>query len=211
MTMTRRAVTIAAAVLTFVFALAGTTFGHAELVSSDPSEGGSLEHTPYTMTATFTEVLTPDGSSLVVRNSAGAEVASGTVSPDDTKTMSVELPVLDPGQYIARWTAVTADDLAVERGTITFTVAPQPSCTDDCTGSPSPAPTPSAIPSTTATARPANSAPVQTALPSPAPLPSASGSPTTPTSGSSDVLLALVIAAVVIGAIAIFLFRRSHR
>ena len=101
MTLTRRAVTIAAAVLTFVFVLAGTAIGHAQLVSSDPAEGGSLEHTPYTMTATFTEVLTPDGSSLVVRNSAGAEVASGTVSPDDTTTMTVDLPVLDPGQYVA--------------------------------------------------------------------------------------------------------------
>ena len=161
----------------------------------------TLDHTPYTMTATYDDSLTPDGSSIVVSDSTGAEVARGTVSPDDDKVMTVDLSSLPPGEYIARWTAVTADDLAVTRGTISFTVA--------VLATPSPGTT--AAPSAAATTSPAGPTPAATSMPSPVPLPSAGGGPPPPTSGSSDVLLALVIAAVVIGGIAVYLFRKSRR
>lgn len=119
-----------AAVALFVTA----ALGHASLVSSDPPAGGTLTTTPYTLSATFTEELTPDGSSLLVQDSAGAQVAAGTVSAQDDKTMTIELPALGAGQYTVLWTAVTADDKAIERGTYTFNIgssatspAPQPS------------------------------------------------------------------------------------
>jgi hypothetical protein len=84
--------------------------------------GGTLTTTPYTLTATFDDELTPNGSSIVVENWTGTQIATGTVSGDNAKVMSAELPALPPGQYTVRWTAVTADDLAVERGSYTFTV-----------------------------------------------------------------------------------------
>ena len=96
--------------------------GHAQLVSSDPPVGGTLTTTPYTLTATFDDELTPDGSSIVVENSAGTQMAAGAVSADDDKTMTADLPALPAGTYTVRWTAVTADDLAVERGTYNFSV-----------------------------------------------------------------------------------------
>lgn len=109
--------------------------GHAELVSSDPPAGGTLTTTPYMLTATFDDELTADGSSIVVENAAGEQVATGTVSDTDEFTMTAQLPNLTPGTYTVRWTAVTADDAAVERGTYTFNVGSSPA-------SPTPAPTP---------------------------------------------------------------------
>jgi methionine-rich copper-binding protein CopC len=124
-------VVLACAAVAFSTAVAT---GHAQLVSSDPPDGGTLPATPYTLTATFSEELTPDGSSLVVQDAAGAQVAAGTVSTQDDKQMAVELPQLGTGRYTVLWTAVTADDKAIERGTYSFNVgsaatspAPQPS------------------------------------------------------------------------------------
>lgn len=111
------AIAFAAAVLTSTPVL-----GHAQLVSSNPRSGGTLATTPATISAMFSEVLTPDGSSLVVQNAAGAQVAAGTVSGQDNTSMSANVPQLPDGQYTVLWTAVTADDKAVERGTYSFTV-----------------------------------------------------------------------------------------
>jgi len=112
-----------------------SVLAHAELVTSDPPAGGTLTETPYMLTATFDEELTADGSSIVVVNAAGTEVATGTVSETDEFSMSAQLPNLAPGTYTVRWTAVTADDAAVERGTYTFNVGSSP-------GSPTPTPAP---------------------------------------------------------------------
>lgn len=103
-------------------ALAAPALAHASLVSADPPAGGTLTSTPFTLTATFDEELTADGSSLVIEGPSGAQVGTGTVSDDDDKTMTADLPALQAGQYTVRWTAVTADDLAVERGTYNFSV-----------------------------------------------------------------------------------------
>ncbi len=114
-----RAAAAIGALLVFM-ALPVIVLGHASLVRSDPPVGGTLTTTPYTLTATFDEELTPNGSSIIVENAAGAQVAAGTVSADDDKTMTAQLPNLAPGTYTVRWTAVTADDAAVERGSYTF-------------------------------------------------------------------------------------------
>jgi methionine-rich copper-binding protein CopC len=110
-----------AATLTFV-ALPVVALGHAELVSSDPPAGGTLTTTPYPLTATFDDELTPDGSSIVVQDAGGAQVATGNVSPGDAHVLIAELPALPEGAYTVRWTAVSADDAAVERGSYTFAV-----------------------------------------------------------------------------------------
>jgi hypothetical protein len=73
--------------------------------------------------------LTPDGSSIVIENSDGVEVARGTVSPDDAHVQTAELPALPGGEYMVRWTSVSADDAAVERGTYTFNVGAAASAT----------------------------------------------------------------------------------
>lgn len=175
---------------------------HAELDESDPPEGGTIE-TPYTLTATFSEELL-DGSSIVVDDTAGDEVARGEPDPDDATVMVVELAELPPGEYVARWTAKTADG-HTERGEITFTVAaaatPAPTAT--------PSPTPAVGPTTALpTSAPPTASPVPT-TPSPAATPVVSDGQ--PTAGGNDVVLALVLAAVALLVIGVFLFTRSRR
>lgn len=116
---------VAAAIagLLAVVALPVIVLAHASLVSSDPPVGGTLPLTPYPLKATFDDELTPNGSSIVVEDGAGSQVASGTVSADDAHTMTAALPTLAAGTYTVRWTAVSADDQAIERGTYTFRVS----------------------------------------------------------------------------------------
>ncbi len=115
---------VAAAIgaLLALVALPVIALGHASLVSSDPRAGATLTTMPYPLTATFDDELTPDGSSIVVQDAGGAQVAAGNVSVGDAHVLIAQLPVLQEGQYTVRWTAVSADDAAVERGSYTFGV-----------------------------------------------------------------------------------------
>jgi methionine-rich copper-binding protein CopC len=103
-------------------------------VSSDPADGATIT-TPRTLTATFDEELTSDGSSIVVQGPSGSQIASGTVSGDDDKVMTVDLPQVGDGAYTVLWTAVTADDNGVTRGTYHFNVGGS-----STVGTPAPAP-----------------------------------------------------------------------
>ena len=85
--------------------------------SADPAQGDTIK-TPYSLSATFDDELTPDGASIVIVDANGTTVASGTVSATDDHTMTAELPLLPDGDYEVKWTAVSADDKAVERGTV---------------------------------------------------------------------------------------------
>lgn len=110
-----------AATLAFA-ALPAIVLAHAELVSSDPADGATIT-LPYTVTAEFDEEIDPEASSLIVENAAGAQVATGTVDPDDPMRMSADLLALPDGEYTVRWTVVTPNDQAVERGTFRFSVS----------------------------------------------------------------------------------------
>lgn len=185
---------------TLALALPATTLGHAELVSSDPPDGGTLTTTPYTLTATFDDELTPDGSSIVVENSSGTQVATGTVSEADALVMTADLPALPDGEYTVRWTAVTADDAAVERGSYSFTVigaaaTATASATANVPPSDRASATPSSAPSATPPATPS-------ATPPPGPAPDGS---------SNDALIAIGLAAAMIGAVVAFIVIRGRR
>jgi methionine-rich copper-binding protein CopC len=123
-----------AATLAFA-ALPVIVLGHAALVTSDPADGATIK-TPYTLTATFDDTLTPNGSSILVQAANGNTLATGTVSATDAKVMSAQLSVLPEGPYTVLWTAVTADDSAITRGTYHFNVGA-------AGASVTPAPTPS--------------------------------------------------------------------
>jgi LPXTG-motif cell wall-anchored protein len=163
---------------------------HAELVSSDPADGATIE-TPVTLTATFSEEFSadPELSFIRVQDAAGDTVASGGQSADDATMMTVDLPELDPGQYTVRWQTTTEDDNGTERGDFTFTVAAA------ATAAPS------------ATPR-ASVPPVATAAPGPTATPG--GSSGSATGSNSDVLLALAIGVLIVGVLAFFLVRRSR-
>jgi len=183
----------------FVLVLAGATpvFAHSELVESDPADGATIV-TPYTLTAAFSEEFDPNPqrSFVLVEDSAGDEVARGGVSADDPAMMTVDLRALEPGAYTVRWQTTTADDQGVERDSFTFDVAASPT--------PPPTATPARPNSPVATMSPAQSqGPIPTATPA---------SPIGPVpTGGNDVVLALILAGVVIGAVGIFLFTRTRR
>lgn len=201
--MTRNAIGALVAAGLLVLLSTVSVLAHAELVESDPADGDTIE-TPYTLTATFSEEFDPNPqrSFILVEDSAGEEVARGGVSDDDPTMMTLDLPELPPGEYLVRWQTRTLEDGGIENDTFTFNVAA------------SATPSPRATPSPTATLAPAT-APGTTPTPAPAasPLPVATPAPIDgqPTTGGSDVFLALVLAAVAIGAIALFLFARSRR
>lgn len=182
--------------------LPSSVTAHASLVESDPPDGGTIE-TPFTLTARYDEDLGTDRSRIIVRDSAGTEVARGGLNGTDPRLMTVELPALPAGDYEARWTAVTPEDNGVTRGTIEFSVT--------APASPSPSPTASPAPSPTASDGPTGApSPTATAAPTAAPTPSPSPPPPddTPTTGTADLLIALVLAGVLLAALVAFLWRR---
>ena len=167
--------------------VAATALGHAELVESDPGDGKTIP-TPYTIRATFSEEFdpSPQRSFISVVDADETEIARGGVSQDDPAVMTVDVPELEPGEYTVRWQTTTADDNGVARGTFTFNAAQAP-------------------PSTSASGPPATG--------TPAPQGPGGGDEEgqgEPESGN-QLLLALVIAAVAIGAIVIFIFQRTRR
>jgi methionine-rich copper-binding protein CopC len=182
--------------------LPGLALGHAELVSSDPPDGGTIT-LPYGLVAAFSEDLAADGSRIVVRDAANNEVARGGVE-DDPRVMAVDLDGLEPGSYRARWTAVTPADNGITRGDIRFTIAaaasPSPSPTVAPSESPTGATTGSPLPTAPATATPTTAA---TASPSPTPT---DGVP--PAAGTADLLIAVGVAGALVGGLVLFLWRR---
>ena len=173
---------------------------HAELDTSVPAAGSTVE-SPFDgpIVLTFTEPP-GDGSEAILIGPDGEEAANAELdAPDATMTFTLTEP-LDPGDYEVRWTTV-ADDGHVERGTIEFTVAPAP---------PTPEPTPEPTPTPTATASAVASSPPPTAAPTPAPTPS----PTVDggaTGGSSDVLIPIIVALLIVGAGGAYLLTRRNR
>ena len=130
--------------------------------------------------------------------------------------MRIALGTLAPGAYEVRWTAVTPDDGAVERGVFRFTmtasasptgsprptvgpgptVGPQPTASVDA--SPPPSPSETAPTTTLSTSGPT--------LPTPSPTASAAGPDVTPT--GTDVLLPVVLVLVAGIALGAYLLRR---
>jgi copper resistance protein C len=195
-----RPVTLLAATLV-VAALAGPSaaLAHAELDTMTPGDASTVTEAPPEIVATFTEALDPSKSSIVLVTAAGAEVASGgEVASDDPKKMTLTLPTLEPGAYEIRWTSASAEDGDLDRGRTTFTYA--------LAATPSPTPTlaPSATPAPTQAATPSPSA-----APAASPSPSAAGQPAS--SSTTDVLIPIIVAVILVGGLGYWLLRRRSR
>ena len=111
--------TVAAAVLA-VAATAVPASAHAELVSTDPAGGNTVQAMPRTVTLTFSEaVRTP---AFVEVSGPGDDVASGDPRiVDDQVTQRVD-PNADPGTYEVSYRITSADGHPIG-GTVTFTLA----------------------------------------------------------------------------------------
>ncbi len=106
------------------FAMVGSAFAHAHLVSSVPQSGGTVATAPSQVSIEFTEELEPKASAIRVEDASGAQVDTGDSHTDktDAKHMIVDLKPLQPGTYKVIWNA-TATDTHKTKGTFTFKVS----------------------------------------------------------------------------------------
>ncbi|HEV7604321.1 MAG TPA: copper resistance protein CopC, partial [Candidatus Limnocylindrales bacterium] len=150
----------------------------------------------------YSEAMTPNGSSILVKDATGATVMQGTVDPaKNTRMVARRVAPLGAGAYTVAWTSVALDG-HIERGTWTFTVAASaPSASNPGA--------PSAAASSVAASQPAGPSAQASASSGPTAIPSAAGGTTG--SGTSDVLLPIIVALIILGAGAAYLLSRRGR
>jgi hypothetical protein len=201
--MSRRLAAIAAGLL-LILLLPMAVLAHAELESSTPA-ADSMVDAPFAdpIVMTFSEGVVGDSEARLRDSASGDEVAATTAIDGETMTLTPDGPLAE-GEYVVEWTAI-ADDGHIERGTIRFTVVA--AATPEPTASPTPTPTPvaSATPAASASASPSAAA---TPSPAATPAPSPSAGDPGAASGSNDVLLPIVVGALLVGGLAVLLFRR---
>jgi methionine-rich copper-binding protein CopC len=178
------------ATLLVALAVPLSVLGHAELDTSVPAAGSTVD-APFAgpIVMTFTEGLQPASKADLV---GGSETLPSSTTVDGKTMTLTPASALIEGDYEIRWTSV-ADDGHIERGTLAFTVAPA------ATAAPSASAATSAGPSASAAVSPSAAATV-------APVPSAGGSGSS--SSGSDVILPIVAAVIILGGLAVFLLRR---
>jgi methionine-rich copper-binding protein CopC len=99
---------------------AGPTFAHAKLLSASPADGAQLTEAPKTMTLSFAEAVTL--ASVTVISSGRTIHIPVYRTAKATATVVLPLPVLVAGAYQVRWSAVSADDGHVTKGSLAFMV-----------------------------------------------------------------------------------------
>jgi copper resistance protein C len=134
---------LAAATAAAVLAvLAGTlpAAAHAELVSSTPAAGGTVQELAGAVTLTFSEtVRTP--AFVQVTGPSGSDIARGGVRVRDADLTQPVQRSTDPGQYAVAYRVTSADGHPIS-GTVRFTLA-APAGGDDPAQSAAPQPAPS--------------------------------------------------------------------
>ena len=194
-----RSLPMALAIVALLFiALPGVVAAHAEFVSSRPGDGETVEGTPTSIRADFSEELAA-GSEMALVDASGATIATGGIDPANGARMRIDPPELEPGDYEVQWKSF-ADDGHLETGTFTFTVSAP------ITPPPSAPPTPSS---------PVSAPPSESAAPTASgPLtPSPTEGDTTPpanAAGANDVLLPIIAAAVIIAVLGGYLLMRRR-
>lgn len=78
---------------------------------------------PEKVTVTFSEAVEPKFSSLTVTDEKGTAVSTdkSAADPNDSKTLTLVVPKLVPGDYLVHWVSVAADGHKMQ-GEYKFTV-----------------------------------------------------------------------------------------
>lgn len=182
-------------IVTVLVLVPAGVLAHSELKIAVPADGSTVTGTPPEIVLTFTAALNPTKSSITLNGPDGTEIAKAGVDPVNNTVMRLTPPPLAPGAFQVRWTS-TSTDGDILRGVVHFTViaaTPSPTASPTAAASASPPPTPSP-------SRPPSSSP--------------SASPTGPgttTSSSSDVLLPILAALVVLAVLGGWLVRARSR
>ena len=185
--------------LSAVFAglMAGNVLAHAELATVTPADKSTIQGPPEEISMTFTQNLDPKKSSIVVVDSAKKVVAQGGIVSGNPREMY--LPLSEPlpaGAYEIRWTTFSSEDQEQDRGTTTFTVAAAPSVAPSAT-------TPS--PPAASSVAPSSAVPSATFSAAPSTL------PTIPATSTSDAIIPVVVALIVLAGLGVWLLRSRAR
>ena len=192
----------ASLIATFVIlAFPGSALGHAELQRAIPADGDTVTDPVTVVTGTYSQDLAAN-SKLLVKDSSGATVATGSVDPGNVRRMIARpATALGNGAYEVQSTSVSADDGDIERVRWTFTVAVAASTSPTEAPSSSAATSPEASPSVP---------PSQPASPSASAAPSPSPSPADSTSDSSNVVLPIIAALAIVAIGGAYLLNRNR-
>lgn len=104
-----------------------TSFAHAELLRSDPSDGATLRTAPTRVRMWFSEALdrspTFSGAVVIDASSRSVDMHDAQVVSNDSREMDVSLiPNIPAGNYMVAWHVASVDDGHLTTGTIRFTV-----------------------------------------------------------------------------------------
>jgi copper resistance protein C len=174
---------------------------HAVLVRSTPEDGETVQGSPNVIRAFFSEELA-DGSEMALIDATGATIAEGTIDPADPTRMRIDPPELEPGDYEVQWKSF-AEDGHLETGTFTFTVSAA------ITPPPSAPPTPSSPVSAPPSGSAAPGSPSASPLITPSPT-EGEATPPANAASSSDVLLPIAVAVVLVGLLGGYLLMRRR-
>jgi len=103
-------------VLILVTALPLNASAHAALVKSSPARGTTLVQPPQRVELTFSERLEPAYSTVDVADTAGQQVdlRDASLSPADSRRLTVSLPHLVAGKYTVRFRVLSVDGHVVQ-------------------------------------------------------------------------------------------------
>jgi copper transport protein len=101
---------------------------HAQLRSSDPASGATLDRAPQAVVLTFTEAPDPRLSSVHVLDTSGKQVEAGPAVPVPGKPLELRVPLgsLPTGTYTVAWRTLSKADGHVVGGAFAFGVGVQP-------------------------------------------------------------------------------------
>ena len=128
MSLRRRLMLVLALAMSGIALMAPAAWAHAELQSSTPAGGATLQSPPAQVVMNFTEEPDLSLSFVHVLNTAGADVESGPVQAgDNAKQLVIPLPAnLANGSYTVSWRTTSADDGHTTAGAFAFGVGQAP-------------------------------------------------------------------------------------
>lgn len=200
--------------LTAFVALAHSALAHAQLDHCTPAPGTAVSTAPSEVRCWFTEEIDSKQSTLTIKDANGAQVDNKDGKVDlndpDHKQMFATAKSLPSGVYQVTWHTVTTDDNGVSDGTWYFGVGQVTVPTYAPPAEPTGAggtPVATTAAAGTPTVAPSIAPPPSAATPAVAPTPAV---PTAATSsGSSLVIAAGVVQALIVIGLLVYLFRKN--
>ena len=127
----RRVVALGAVVVALVMLFAAPASAHAELLSTDPSNGGVYDSAPKAITLRFSEGVEVALGGIRVYTGDRERVVTGKPEhPNGQQSVvTASLPKLDNGTYVVTWRVTSADSHPID-GAYTFQVGAKATLSD---------------------------------------------------------------------------------